>query len=163
VAGERLAARIANDFSALINDEADMLLLCQSSESLPQAPDRSVDLVVTDPPFANVMYSELSDYFYVWLRRALGDTYPQLFGRPFVMKRTLVSHSPSTTAERSLGSQSKTSWYEPASWLSVTGQYSLKWRQAHTYRARLAQLATLTSFSFAAELRTSWPRPRRSP
>jgi len=95
VAGERLAARIANDFSALVNDEADMLLLCQSSESLPQVPDSSVDFVVTDPPFADaVMYSELSDYFYVWLRRALGDTYPECFGRPLVDDRREAVHNP---------------------------------------------------------------------
>ena len=30
-------------------------------------PDRSVDVVITDPPFFdNVHYSELADFFYVW-------------------------------------------------------------------------------------------------
>jgi len=34
-------------------------------------PDKSVDLVVTDPPFFdNVHYSELADFFYAWQRRA---------------------------------------------------------------------------------------------
>ena len=38
----------------------------------------SFDLVVTDPPYAgNVNYSELSDFFYVWLRLALRQQYPQ--------------------------------------------------------------------------------------
>jgi putative DNA methylase len=38
----------------------------------------SVDAVITDPPYYdNVMYAECSDYFYVWLRRALRDTWPQ--------------------------------------------------------------------------------------
>ncbi|WP_160147203.1 DNA methyltransferase [Thermomonospora echinospora] len=32
-------------------------------------PDESVDLVITDPPYMdNVHYSELADFFYVWLR-----------------------------------------------------------------------------------------------
>ena len=39
--------------------------------------DGSVDCVVTDPPYAsNVNYSELADYFYVWLRLVLADRYP---------------------------------------------------------------------------------------
>ncbi len=34
------------------------------------------DAVITDPPYYNnVMYSELADYFYVWLRLLLSDTY----------------------------------------------------------------------------------------
>ncbi len=38
----------------------------------------SVDAVVTDPPYYdNVMYGECSDYFLVWLRRSLRDTWPQ--------------------------------------------------------------------------------------
>lgn len=42
-------------------------------------PDNSVDAIVTDPPYYdNVMYAECSDYFYVWLKRALSDTWPEL-------------------------------------------------------------------------------------
>lgn len=41
-------------------------------------PDASVDAIVTDPPYYdNVMYAECSDYFYVWLKRVLRDTWPQ--------------------------------------------------------------------------------------
>ncbi len=37
-------------------------------------PDRSVDAVVTDPPFFdNVHYSELADFFHVWQRLWLDD------------------------------------------------------------------------------------------
>ncbi|MGX6446861.1 hypothetical protein ACVU7I_02155 [Patulibacter sp. S7RM1-6] len=72
VAGERLAARLADRFDQLTDGSADVLLLNKSSSALPEIPDRSVDLVVTDPPYAdNVMYAELSDYFYVWLRELL--------------------------------------------------------------------------------------------
>lgn len=36
----------------------------------------SVDVVITDPPYAgNVNYSELSDFFYVWLRLLLNNVY----------------------------------------------------------------------------------------
>ncbi len=95
VSGERLAARIAHDFGELVEDKADMLLLCQSSEALPQVPDRSVDFVITDPPFADaVMYSELSDYFYVWLRQALRDAYPREFMAPLVDDQREAVHNP---------------------------------------------------------------------
>jgi len=37
-----------------------------------------VDFVITDPPYSgNVNYSELSDFFYVWLRLILKSTYSQ--------------------------------------------------------------------------------------
>jgi len=37
-------------------------------------------LVSTDPPYYdNINYAALSDFFYVWLRRTIGDLYPELF------------------------------------------------------------------------------------
>jgi putative DNA methylase len=37
-------------------------------------------LVATDPPYYdNVRYADLSDFFYVWLRRSIGRIYPDLF------------------------------------------------------------------------------------
>lgn len=37
-------------------------------------------LIATDPPyFAQIGYADLSDYFYVWLRRALAGAHPDLF------------------------------------------------------------------------------------
>jgi adenine-specific DNA methylase len=41
---------------------------------------RSVALVCVDPPYEeNVQYAELSDFFYVWLKRTVGDRFPELF------------------------------------------------------------------------------------
>ena len=38
--------------------------------------------VVMDPPYYdNVMYAELSDFFYVWLKRTAGYVFPELFRR----------------------------------------------------------------------------------
>ncbi|MFI8850964.1 DUF1156 domain-containing protein [Streptomyces sp. NPDC053499] len=38
-------------------------------------------LIATDPPyFAQINYADLSDYFYVWLRRAAREIHPDLFG-----------------------------------------------------------------------------------
>ena len=37
-------------------------------------------LICTDPPYYNnVSYADLADFFYVWLRRSLGDVFPDLF------------------------------------------------------------------------------------
>jgi putative DNA methylase len=50
-------------------------------------PARPRMMVVTDPPYYdNVPYADLSDFFYVWLRRALGDVMPDLFGTMLVPK-----------------------------------------------------------------------------
>jgi putative DNA methylase len=41
----------------------------------------------TDPPyFDNIAYADLSDYFYVWLRRSLADVFPSLFATIAVPK-----------------------------------------------------------------------------
>jgi len=40
-------------------------------------PDETFDAIVTDPPYYdNVSYSNLSDFFYVWLKRMLEETLP---------------------------------------------------------------------------------------
>ncbi|WFE47589.1 hypothetical protein [Verrucosispora sp. WMMD1129] len=42
--------------------------------------DGTVDAIVTDPPYYDMIeYSDASDFFYVWLRRALVDAQPDLF------------------------------------------------------------------------------------
>jgi putative DNA methylase len=44
-------------------------------------------LIATDPPYYdNVGYADLSDFFYVWLRRSLRDLYPALLGTPLTPK-----------------------------------------------------------------------------
>jgi len=41
----------------------------------------------TDPPYYdNIGYADLSDFFYVWLRRSLRDVYPELFSTMLVPK-----------------------------------------------------------------------------
>jgi adenine-specific DNA methylase len=51
-------------------------LKCISSTSI-NVDSGQVDFVITDPPYGgNVNYSELSDFFYVWLRTHLREIYP---------------------------------------------------------------------------------------
>lgn len=51
-----------------------------SADNLTHIPDNSVDAVITDPPYyATIQYAEISDFFYVWQKRTLGDIFPELF------------------------------------------------------------------------------------
>jgi putative DNA methylase len=52
-------------------------------------------LISTDPPYYdNVGYADLSDFFYVWLRRSLGKIYPDLFSTLLVPKAQELTASP---------------------------------------------------------------------
>jgi putative DNA methylase len=75
----------------------------ESFETTPYAPDQwavatqmSADVSAsqhrnyvfsTDPPYYdNIGYADLSDFFYVWLRKSVGSIYPDLFGTMLVPK-----------------------------------------------------------------------------
>jgi putative DNA methylase len=50
-------------------------------------PDNFFDAVLTDPPYYdNVPYGYISDFFYVWLKRTVGDLYQDLFATPLTAK-----------------------------------------------------------------------------
>ncbi len=62
-------------------------LHCGSATDLDSCATSSHDLVITDPPFGGLLhYSELSDFFYVWLRLVLKERYPDLFGPAYTPK-----------------------------------------------------------------------------
>ena len=53
---------------------------CQSSSDIRTVSSESYDLIITDPPFGElIQYSELADFFYVWLRLFLLHQYPNVF------------------------------------------------------------------------------------
>ena len=55
-------------------------ITCKPGDSLDHVEDGSIDAVVIDPPYYdNVMYAELADFFYVWLKRSAGHLFPELF------------------------------------------------------------------------------------
>ena len=70
-------------------------ITCKSADNLDHLEDGSVDVVVIDPPYyGNVMYAELSDFFYVWLKRTAGYIYPELFRRPLTDKENEAVANP---------------------------------------------------------------------
>ncbi|HVA45324.1 MAG TPA: hypothetical protein VNH11_02965 [Pirellulales bacterium] len=55
-------------------------ITCGSSSDMPAIAGRSVDLVITDPPFGdNFIYSEMANFFYAWLRLGLKERRPDVF------------------------------------------------------------------------------------
>ncbi len=51
-----------------------------SATNLSHLQDKSIAAIVVDPPYAdNVQYSELADFFYVWLKRTQGHRRPEWF------------------------------------------------------------------------------------
>ncbi len=70
-------------------------LSCKSGDALDHLADASVDCVVMDPPYYdNVMYAELSDFFYVWLKRTAGQVFPELFRRQLTDKENEAVANP---------------------------------------------------------------------
>ena len=63
------------------------VLQASSTDLTQQFQDASQDLVITDPPFGGLLhYSELADFFHVWLRLVLKDRYPTAFGPEYTPK-----------------------------------------------------------------------------
>lgn len=58
-----------------------------SSGEKSQFKGKYITAVVTDPPYYDaIAYADLSDFFYVWLKRTLGDVYPLNFSTPLTPK-----------------------------------------------------------------------------
>ena len=74
-------------------------ITCKSGDDLDHLADGSVDVVVMDPPYYdNVMYAELSDFFYVWLKRTAGHVFPELFRRQLTDKEREAVANPARFA-----------------------------------------------------------------
>ena len=69
--------------------------------------DASVDCVVFDPPYEeNVCYAELSDFFYVWLKRTSGYVFPDDFTDYLTEKDQEAISSPARFKNRTTKSKS---------------------------------------------------------
>lgn len=61
---------------------------CENAGNLADLEDGSQTLVCIDPPYGdNIMYAELSDFFYVWHKRTLGSIWPDLFAEELTDKK----------------------------------------------------------------------------
>ena len=76
------AADANGNLFAAADETPTITISCKPGDNLDHIEDASIDAVVIDPPYYdNVMYAELSDFFYVWLKRTAGHVFPELFRR----------------------------------------------------------------------------------
>jgi putative DNA methylase len=89
--------RVLEHCSALYPQTA---IISQASATKLPYSDSYFDVILTDPPYYDaVPYSDLSDFFYVWLKRSIGDLYPDLFATPLAPKsEELVEQSGRVTS-----------------------------------------------------------------
>jgi len=82
--------------SPLINLENKMTINCNFGDASSISLDKnSVDIVITDPPYFDaIAYADLSDFFYVWLKRLLFEFYPEIFHTPLAPKTDEVTALP---------------------------------------------------------------------
>ncbi|MGA1602045.1 MAG: DUF1156 domain-containing protein, partial [Prochlorothrix sp.] len=70
--------------NALPNSQAQV---AQHDATTPHPNDTTPKLISTDPPYYDaVPYADLSDFFYVWLRRSIDSIYPHIFNTVLVPK-----------------------------------------------------------------------------
>ena len=76
-------------------NEGKKCIVNQASATELPYPDNYFDAVFTDPPYYdNINYAELSDFFYVWLKRTVGELYPELFMTPLTPKTKEIVSNP---------------------------------------------------------------------
>jgi len=66
-----------------------------SASDLKHLADSSIQAICVDPPYYdNVQYAELADYFYIWLKRTVGDIYGDWFQNELINKDDEAIASP---------------------------------------------------------------------
>lgn len=106
-------------------------VFCGSSTELTQFADGSFDLVITDPPFGELMqYAELADFFYVWLRLLLKEKYRSVYATEHSPKSMEAVANPYREPE------------DPAGFYQRL--LTLCWREAH----RVLKASGILAFTF---------------
>jgi adenine-specific DNA methylase len=69
-----------NDLVAFLPEKRNNIqVFCGDAAAMP-IESKSLDCIIVDPPYhENVMYGEVSDFFYVWLKRTVGDLFSDTF------------------------------------------------------------------------------------
>jgi adenine-specific DNA methylase len=79
IKGDKIEAINVKNFQELLNSkDGSTLLIADSSENLQKLGilPESIDIVITDPPYFDfIQYSELANFFYVWLKLILKSKY----------------------------------------------------------------------------------------
>jgi len=63
----------------MLKNQPTITIKNQDSSKIPLE-NKSIESVIVDPPYGeNVMYGEVADFFYVWLKKMVGDLFPDEF------------------------------------------------------------------------------------
>jgi len=77
-----------------------LTVLQGNAADLSSLQDSSIQAIVTDPPYYdNVMYAELADFFYVWLKRTAGHLHPDWFAAQLTDKDAEAVANPARFAD----------------------------------------------------------------
>jgi len=77
---QKLSLLDKKSFNSSASNLESLKIHLNSADRLTSVADKTIDVIVTDPPYYDSLrYAEISDFFYVWLRANLLDTLPNLF------------------------------------------------------------------------------------
>ena len=126
--------------SEVINSEA---------QFISQLDDGSIDCIVFDPPYHdNVAYAELSDFFYVWLKRTAGYVFPEDFTRHLSEKDLEAIASPARF--RNAGNSDKSARQQ------ATADYEAKMAQIFAECRRVIKPDGIMTVMFTHKSTTAW-------
>jgi putative DNA methylase len=84
------------NFIAGVSIKKHVQISLASADELIHIPSKCVDIIVTDPPYySTIPYADISDFFYVWMKRTLGDIFPDLFWAELTDKERETVANPS--------------------------------------------------------------------
>lgn len=104
--------------------------------------DNSIDVVTTDPPYFDaIAYSDLSDYFYIWLKRAFSETNMEDLLTPLTPK----SDEATAMKHRHQGSEEK-----------ADKHFKIKLTQAFSEAHRVTRPGGVVTIMFAHQSTKAW-------
>lgn len=84
--GESIVTNVGYSNSKFLVPGQNAQVYCRNSSKIRTIKSKSVDAIITDPPYFDMInYSRLADFFYVWLRLGLKNQYPWF--KPITSKR----------------------------------------------------------------------------
>ena len=89
---DKILASMETAMRAHISETPSCAILCQSATD---AINLEADAIITDPPYYDAIpYADLSDFFFVWLRRTIGNQLSGIVSTPLTPKTDeLVQHT----------------------------------------------------------------------
>ena len=119
------------------------------AQFIAQLDEASIDCIVFDPPYeANVSYAELSDFYYVWLKRTAGHVFPETFTYLLAEKDLEAIASPARFKNSGTKANSARKL--------ATGDYEAKMAQIFAECRRLIKPDGIMTVMFNHKSTTAW-------